>query len=169
MIALMALVLVFGIAPVVGEVGHEFEASLLTAEEQARVETADPVQFQKTLLSALKSFVDDCDRFKMKGCVEQGNRLISAVASAGVNASKYVAAAEEFASDYEEKVALNACKYDLGKAFVQAKATQRVFNDFVDKYGDVLDVSLYSPSAESLDSVNSALEKLVQHCGNQLQ
>lgn len=164
--ALLALVLVFGTAPMVGE---DLQTSLLTVEQTQRFSQAEPEALRKALLGALRTFVNDCDRFLMDECKNEGNRLISQVASAAKSdVTKYVTAAEDFASQYEETVALKACKFDLGNVFTQSKLAQKTLKDFLEKYGDMIDPMEYSVAEGSINSAPGALQKLVSFCENKL-
>lgn len=164
--ALLALVLVFGTAPMVGE---DSQTSLLTVEQTQRFSQAEPEALRKALLGALRTFTDDCHRFLMDECVNEGNRLVSQVAGAGkADVTKYVAAAENFASQYEETVALKACKFDLGNVFAQSKSAQNTLKEFLEKYGDVLDPAEYSAAEGLLNAAPGALQKLVNSCENKL-
>ncbi len=164
--ALLGLMFVFGTAPMVGE---EFQTSLLTVEQTQRFAEADPEALRKALLGALKTFTNDCHRFLMDECVNEGNRLISQIAGAAKSdTAKYVAAAEDFASLYEETVALKACKFDLGNVLAQSKLAQNTLNEFLEKYGDVLDSLEYSAAENSINSAPGALQELVNFCENKL-
>ncbi len=164
--ALLALIFVFGTAPVVGE---ELQTSLLTAEQTQRFSQADPEGLRKALLEALKTFVKDCDRFLGDECKTQGDRLISQIAAAPKSdVQKFVAAAEKFASQFEETVALKACKFDLGNVFAQNKGMQKTVQEFLGKYGDMLDPAQYGAFENHVNSGISELKKLVEFCGDSL-
>ena len=164
--ALLALMFVFGTAPVVGE---EFQASLLTAEQTERFSQADSEELRKALLGAIKTFVADCDRFLLDECVTQGDRLMSQIVSSPKGeVIKYIAAAENFASQFEGSVALHACKFDLGNVLVQSKKTSGTVEEFLGKYGDMLDPVQYGAFENHLHSGISELKKLVEFCENSL-
>lgn len=165
--ALLALMFVFGTAPVVGE---EFQASLLTAEQTERFSQADPEELRKALLGALQTFVNDCDRFLLDECKTQGNRLMSQIASSPKGeVIKYIAAAENFASQFEPSVALHACKFDLGNVLVQNRGMEKNVEQFLEKYGDMLDPTQYGAFENHVHSGISELKKLVAFCESSLK
>lgn len=160
--AVLAIMLVFGMAPIVGD---QFQASVLTTPEQTQFQTTDPASLKKALLGVLKNFVNDCDRFRIKTCVDQGNKLINNITLAQpADARKFVPTAEDFALNFEEEIALNVCKYDLGNAMLQSKSTQKVLDNFLEKYSESLDVSNLMPASASMTSANDVLRYFVNSC-----
>lgn len=159
----LALTVVFSAAPTVGD---EFQASLLSVDEQAKVQTSQPEDVKKVLLDAVKSFTDECDRFKINDCVAEGKSLMNEIALAGQDVLKYVLRAEDFSGKYEKTVALYACKYDLGNAFVQVKNTQDSLNTFFEQYGDVL--GEFGPDFSRVDLNRDGLQRLVDFCSTEL-
>lgn len=159
----LALTIVFSAAPTVGD---EFQASLLSVDEQAKVQTSQPEEVKKVLLDAVKSFTDECDRFKLNDCVADGKSLMNEIALAGQDVLKYVLRAEDFSGKYEKTVALYACKYDLGNAFVQVKPVQDSLNTFFEQYGEVL--GEFGPDFSQVDLNKDGLRRLVDFCSTEL-
>lgn len=162
---LVALLLVFGIAPLVGE---EFQASLLTSNEQEIVASAKPETVQKIMLSALNDFIKDCEAFRIVECVDDGKALTSAIiASPKESVSKFVGVVEEFALTYETKLALSVCKFDVGDLFVETRKSRESFQDFAEEYGDVIDSSDVSSAGNALASAEQLLYRLSKYCSDQ--
>ncbi|MBI4994762.1 hypothetical protein HZC21_03920 [Candidatus Peregrinibacteria bacterium] len=165
--AVLALMLVFGIAPSVGD-DFQFQTSVLTADEKQVLLNAEPEVFKKSLLNVLKTFVDDCGRFRLADCVSAGQVLMNDVVNARGDLAKYLDKAEDFFSRFETDVALNACKFDLGKIVAEGAQTKNNLNDFLGKYGDVLEnVELQDFSAAISSSLNK-IKSFVDSCGAKL-
>lgn len=109
--AVLALMLVFGVAPNVGD-EFNFQASILTADQKQELLNAEPEALKKGLVEIIKSVVDDCAKFKMEACVLEGNALMNEIAVETGNPVKYVALAERFIDRFEADIEFNMCKFD---------------------------------------------------------
>lgn len=162
--AILALMLVFGVAPVVGE---EFQASLLTVNEISNVANTNPYEARKLLLNELKSFTDDCQKFKMDECKTQGQSLISEFArpvSERDDLRQLIQNVSVFEEKFAGEVALNACQFDLGNAVIKAMPLQRDIEDFVRKYGYDLNSSELAGYSDNLRNGLQKLDFLVESC-----
>lgn len=110
--AVLALVLVFGLAPSVGD-EFNFQASVLTLDQKQELLNAEPEALKKGLVNIIKSVVDDCSRFKMDACVLEGNALMNDIAVERADAVKYVSLTENFINRFETDIEFNKCKFDL--------------------------------------------------------
>lgn len=161
--ALMALAIVFGTAPMVGE---QLQTSLLTAEQTAKLENVDQNSGRKVVMDVLKEFVDDCNRFKIYDCAEGGEKILNDITGGKRDLSEDIFAVEQFAALYESKVARASCHYDLGEAFVQAQAAKNALESFTKDYGDVVDASLLKAEWERLNKTLEGLDKFVDLCAS---
>lgn len=109
--AVLALMLVFGVAPSVGD-EFNFQASVLTADKKQELLNAEPEALKKGLVNIIKSVVDDCARFKMNACVFEGNALMNDIAVETGDAVKYISLAENFIIRFEADIEFNKCKFD---------------------------------------------------------
>lgn len=160
-VSFMALLLVFGLAPLVGE---QFQTSVLTSGETREFIKKDPIKAQKTLLNVMNDFVKDCDRFNMADCVVNGKAIIHDIVNAGDNIEVVFTSVQRFSDRYEEAVVLNACKYDLGEITVNAKAVNYSLGAFLNKYGDSFDSAELSIHSTALKSTLGSLDKFVESC-----
>lgn len=110
--AVLAITLVFGLAPSVGD-EFNFQTSILTANQKQELLNAKPEELKKGLVNILKSVVDDCARFKMDACVSEGNALMNDIAIEKGDAVKYVSLAENFIGRFEADIEFNTCKFDV--------------------------------------------------------
>lgn len=160
---LLALILVFGTAPIVGD---EFQASLLIADDTPALVEQNPQQARKVLLNALNSFIKDCEKFRMTQCVEHGNALIKDVVNSGDQLKKVLPAVEDFEQSFESELALNACKYDLRSVLVKTKSTKKELQKFLDRFGDLLASENLTNAAQLFDSVIVNLNGVVDNCAS---
>lgn len=109
--AVLALVLVFGLAPSVGD-EFNFQASVLTLDQKQELLNAEPEALKKGLVNIIKSVVDDCEKFKMDACVLEGNALMNEIAVETGDPVKYVSFAENFINRFEADIEFNKCKFD---------------------------------------------------------
>lgn len=109
--AVLAIALVFGVAPSVGD-EFNFQASILTMDQKQELLDAKPEVLKKELVGILKSVVDDCAKFKMDACVLEGNALMNDIAVERGDAVKYVDLAENFIGRFEMEIEFNECKFD---------------------------------------------------------
>ena len=160
-VLLLALVIVFGTAPIVGE---EFQASLITAPETAALVNANPDQARKVILDALHDFVRDCDRFKMEQCVSEGKILVSNVINSKSDLNQFLPVIEKFEDRFSPQLSRSACKFDLGNALITAKSFQKTTSGFMERYGGEFEDAGLSDAAVKLDSAVVFLDKFVESC-----
>ncbi|MEK7523647.1 MAG: hypothetical protein AAB588_01320 [Patescibacteria group bacterium] len=158
--AVMALMFVFGAAPVVGD---EFQTSLITAGETAQTVRAHPQEAKKVLLSALGTFVRDCERFKMTECHEHGRALIADIANAG-DLEKVLPSVDSFEAAYEVELARNACEFDLGRIAANVQSAQKEAQAFADRYSQSLSQETLASSVAQLSDSVSQLQAVVKSC-----
>lgn len=161
--ALLALLFVFGTAPLVGE---DFEASLLTNEMTVEAVAKNPEGTRKVLLNALHEFLKDCDRFLMTECSEEGKLLVRDIVNSGENLSGLLPKIEDFEERFEGEVALKACKFDLGKIAADAKVNERSLSEFLNRFGATLGSEELEDLAENQTSNVSALNRFVDACAS---
>lgn len=161
--AFLALVFVFGTAPVVGD---EFQASLLTNGETAGLVRQNPEKARKVILNLLHEFVKDCERFKIATCSEVGRLLVSDIVNSGDRLSEVIPAVQDFEERFEEEVALKACKYDLGKLLLPAKSASRDIAKFFERYGEALDSGELNRNVAELGTSLQSLEHIVEFCAS---
>lgn len=157
---LLALVFVFGAAPIVGE---QMQTSLLTAQERIQLQKAPAEDVRKVLLNSIKSFVDECEKFKITQCVENGKALIRDVIHSGNGVYGMVSEAENFEARFSSAVANAACKYELGGILAQINSSQSSLKTFLDAYGEDLGADSLA-SFGKLKEVSAALNKVVKSC-----
>lgn len=161
--ALLALVIVFGTAPLVGE---DFQTSLLTNRETVNLVEKNPEEARKVLLGALHDFMKDCERFLMTKCVEEGKLLLRDIVNSGENLLAVLPAIEDFEERFEGEVALKACKFDLGKIGVDARVNDRALREFLERYGETLGSETLFNRAENFQSSAAALNEFVDSCAS---
>lgn len=159
--AFVAVLLVFGLAPVVGD---EFQASLLTNSGTEQEIRANPEQARKIMLNSLAEFINDCERFKMTECVFSGRALIKNVINSGDRLLELLPAIEDYESSYEREIAVNACKFDLNGLVLKEKKLKKSVADFVERYGEALGVSSLIENVNKLSSAVTSLDELVSSC-----
>lgn len=161
--AVLVIILVFGVAPVVGE---EFQSSLLTAGEINSLADVEPAQAKKVLLNELNSFVDDCARFNMSECKEEGDKLIAEFVNPRfeADARQMVKFVTDFEGKYSKDIAYNACKFDLGNAVLRAKNLQGPIMDFMRKYGAELNSDDFSEASAAFSESLDRLDAFVEFC-----
>lgn len=156
----LALMLVFGVAPVVGD---EFQTSLITAGDTAQTVRAHPQEAKKVLLDVLGTFVRDCERFKMTECHEHGRALIADVANTG-DLEKVLPRIDAFESAYEVELARNACEFDLGGVASRLQFAKKEAQAFVDRYSQSLSQETLAVSVAQLSESASQLQAVVRSC-----
>lgn len=161
--AFLALVIVFGTAPMVGE---DFQASLLTNPETVNMVDKNPEDARKVLLGAFHDFLKDCERFLMTECVEEGKLLVHDIVNSGDRLSFVLPAVEDFEERYEAAVALKACKFDLGKIAMDVRVNESVLQNFLKKYGETLGSEELFDRGETLKSSVAALNEFVDSCSS---
>jgi hypothetical protein len=161
--AVLALLFVFGTAPIVGE---NFQASLLTNPETVNLVEKNPEGARKVLLSAFHDFLKDCERFLMTECIEEGKLLLHDIVNSGERLSLVFPSVEDFEERYEAAVALKACKFDLGKIALDAKANESALQNFLKKYGETLGSKELFYRSEWLKSSVIALNEFVDSCAS---
>lgn len=159
--ALLALLFVFGTAPLVGE---DFEASLLTNEATVEAVAKNPEGARKVLLNALHEFLKDCERFLMTECSEEGKLLVRDIVNSGENLSSLLPKVSDFEERFEGEVALKACKFDLGKISVDARNQKRALDDFLKRYGETLGSESLGEAALAFQSSVESLNEFVDGC-----
>ena len=80
----------------------------------------------------------------------------------------FVGASEAFAAEFEDIVALSACKFDLPEARKALESAKTDYEDFIQKYGDVLSDENLKKAKDSLASSEEALERIVDFCAKKL-
>lgn len=160
--AVLALVLVFGVAPSVGE-EFNFQASVLTADEVANLEQADNEQVKKALLDHVKSFVNECGEFKMSECAASGNDLISALVGSD-DSKSLIGDIENFENRFANTLAVNACKYKLRNAVSQLNLAAKLVDAFAENYGSDFDSDELDGNVANLAKVTSGLDGFVKSC-----
>lgn len=153
--AFLGLLLVFGMAPVVGE---NFQTSLLTSPEVATVLQNHPEEARKALLGSLAEFLRDCERFQLDACVSRGKSLTASLVGASPEElGRVLTELEDFESAFEEMIATMACKYDLRKLVFQGRSSAREIQEFFDRYGETLggigDTASLMQNLELLDGI----------------
>lgn len=161
--AALALLFVFGTAPIVGE---NFQASLLTNPETVNMVKKNPEAARKVLLGALHDFLKDCERFLMTECAENGKLLLHDIVNSGEKLVLVLPAVEYFEERFEREVALKACKFDLGKIGVEANLQKRAFDDFLKRYGETLSSERLSEAAAAFQSSAENVNQFVDSCAS---
>lgn len=161
--AVLAILLVFGTAPIVGE---NFQASLLTHPETVDMVEKNPEAARKILLGALHDFLKDCERFLMTECTEKGKLLLHDIVNSGEKLFLTLPAVEDFEERFEGEVALKACKFDLGKIGVEANLQKRALEDFLKRYGETLGSETLSKAASAFQSSVESLNQFVESCAS---
>ncbi len=151
--ALAALVLVFGMAPTVGQ---EFQASLLTNTQYAALSKMPSDEAKKKLFESL--------HFKIDECVTKGKQLESVFGTTALQPKEWLSRIEEFVAAFEKKVALEICRYDLANTAVQLAETVDIVQWYSADYEDVLDTGKLSKVKEQLVQAKETLGEFVQQC-----
>lgn len=160
---MFSLMLVFGIAPVVGE---QFQASLLNVDEITDVATVDPEQARKTVLAELQDFTKDCEKFGLEDCEKDGAALMALLGDPSYEADimDLLKKTGDFEEKYSQNLALSACVYGLGNAVIEAKTSQRTINSFVERFGEDLKIPGLESHADALNEALKALDGFVESC-----
>ncbi|MBI5413197.1 hypothetical protein HZA42_02495 [Candidatus Peregrinibacteria bacterium] len=159
--AFVAVLMVFGLAP---SVGDEFQASLLTNPGTETAIKANPEQARKIMLNSLAEFINDCERFKMTECASAGRGLVKDVINSGDRLLELLPAIEDYESRYEHEVAVNACKFDLNGLVLKGKELKKSVAGFTERYGEALGVASLTENANKLSSSVTSLDELVSSC-----
>src|SRR3989338_4509501 len=75
---LLALVLLFGVAPMVGQ---DFQSSILTTPETTEMIHSDLEVAKKTVLEYAHDVIQDCREYRMNECVTDGEAMINDIAT----------------------------------------------------------------------------------------
>lgn len=106
---LLALALVLTSVPSTGE---KFQASVLTQEQAFGLSSFQPAQIRKIILNTLKSFIDDCKKYFMDQCVDEGRVLVrQLIAGEEKDVFSFVQPSENFFRRYERAIEDNRYKY----------------------------------------------------------
>lgn len=158
---LLALMFIFGISPVVGE---EFQASLVTLEEQAGIANQDPKHMRKALLDEIQSFVHDCEKWKLPSCVNAGKTLITSIANPEHDVSQLIPEAVKFEDSFASEVGGKACRYELGNILQEIQSVRKKLSVFTATYGDFLDSALLRDRIDAFDKTADQLALFVKSC-----
>lgn len=151
--ALLALMFVFGVAPIVGD---EFKAAVLTVDPALQLATTDPVQSRKMLMSTVQSFIADCGRLVIPSCTDEGKILLNDIVDSRSDVLGLVQRVEIFEGAFFEEVAQKACRFDVGNNVVKMKLIQKDLEDFVSKYREY--------DMRAFNAVVNSLEGFVESC-----
>lgn len=161
--AVLAFMLIFGLAPVVGE---QFQTSLLTVQEASTYADANPQYAKKMLLDEVKSFTDSCAGFLMTQCENDGKALLTDMVNPNFSSDvrSLVSAVTNFEEKFLDELANNACKFDLGNAVTQVKPAQRAIQEVASKYPDSLGSAGLTDSINALNKAINGLDSFVESC-----
>jgi len=123
-VGLVALVLVFGVAPLVGE---EIQASILTKNS----DVAFPVD-SKDAATQLGDFVDRCERLGLEECSKVGR---AALANVGTSTFEEILETHErLTQSYGKDLAQAACRFDLRAILFRARGLQVELDEYQKNY-----------------------------------
>lgn len=159
--AMFALVIVFGVTPGVGE---QFQTALLTADQTEKLAQVDAEEGRKIIINSLKDFMDDCSRFKIPNCAEEGSALMNEVINPENDVLTNVYLVENFVAKYEETVARASCRYDLRAAYLRTQEASEAAEVFLERYGDVVDSADLEKYLQDLNETADNLELFVESC-----
>ena len=150
---LLALLFVFGAAPVVGD---EFQVSVLTDPETTQAISEKPEEAKKIFLDTVNTITKKCEEFKIKECPEFGRELLARVAkaSAAELKSQYVNVLE-FEKRFGDAVSAGVCRYEVPKVTAQLRSVE----EQLETYGQQFAGAFESPQFERLLTLASALQE----------
>lgn len=153
MTGVLALVLVFGAAPIVGD---EFQVSVLRDPETFQAIEQRPEEAKKIFLDVVNTLTKKCEEFKIQECPEFGRELLSRLAksSAAELKSQYMNVLE-FENKFGEAVAAGVCRYEVPKMSAQLLAVENQ----LEAYGQQFTGEFESPKFERLVTLASALRE----------
>lgn len=169
MTVIVVLLLVFGVAP---RVGDNFQTSVLSSEKNvasnAFQSSADAFQssadLRKTLMNGVKTMVSECDRFAMTQCKEDGSALLEKLSQADRSPEQLHEAVTGFIAQFQSHLAWNSCKFDLGEVVVTSRSLAKKADQFVERYGTVIETPEALEQIKNFTAALDALELFVDGC-----
>lgn len=164
MTGLLAVILIFGLAPRTGDLS---QTSILTAE-QAQVFADMPAEeVKKALMESVKAFADECAKFKMEECGREGNELLQGIAGAEIGVGESVSAAVEYEDRFSAALSSNVCRYELSRNIAKLRAVSRQARDFAAEYEILFSGRQLEGAIASTDSAAAQLSEFVKSCESQ--
>ncbi len=160
----MAAVLIFAVAPMVGQDGVASEVSVLSSSGTTAQIQADPVAAKKSVVALAHEIVEDCRTYGLEACVQDGEQLVQNVGTKTLSANEVVAALADFDGKYSSAVAQAACTFDFQNALTEMNNAQKKLSAFGAKYGSDFTVDSFADRSEDLANSLNAFEVFVKSC-----
>ncbi|PIQ77618.1 hypothetical protein COV82_03675 [Candidatus Peregrinibacteria bacterium CG11_big_fil_rev_8_21_14_0_20_46_8] len=140
---LFALLLVFGVAPILGD---GIQASLLTRGAAIEQEPGS----QKEAVLAIGDFVERCERLGQEECAVAGREILQNIGAASFE--DLLNDLDELRAAYADGLAHAACRFDLRAYMLRAANLQKDLDEYSHAYGIPF-------SALPVDELAAELEK----------
>lgn len=159
---IVAILFVFGLAP---RVGDNFQASVLSSEKNAAPSAEQSsADLRKTLMNGVKTIVSECDRFAMMQCKEEGSVLLAKLSQEDQSPEQLQEAITGFIAQFQGQLAWNSCKFDLGQVVIDGRALTKKADQFVERYGIVIETPEALEQIKNFTAALDALELFVDGC-----